>query len=156
MAGTRVVILLGGNMGDPKAALDPAERAIGERIGTVLARSRDHWSPPWGFIDERLFLNRALLVRSGMSPGSLMGECLRIEREQGRVRPADGAMEARPIDIDILAVENEVIDTPTLIVPHPRLEQRRFALAPMADVWPSWPHPRSGLTVLQLLDDLRT
>jgi 2-amino-4-hydroxy-6-hydroxymethyldihydropteridine diphosphokinase len=155
MAGMRIVLLLGGNIGEPQATLEHAEKAIDARIGTVLARSRDHWSPPWGFTDERLFLNRAVVVYSALLPGAILNECLRIEAELGRLRPTDGRMEARPIDIDILAVEEGVIRENGLIVPHPRMEQRRFALGPMADICPSWRHPGSGRTVLELLDNLQ-
>lgn len=155
MSGSNVLLLLGGNMGEPEHALERAERAIAERIGSVQARSRDHWTSPWGFTDDRLFLNRALAVRTKLDPARVMSACLAIEKEQGRVRPADGTMVSRVIDIDILAIEELVIDTSDLIVPHPRMQERRFALAPMADLWPLWRHPRLGRTVLELLDNLR-
>ena len=154
MAEKRIVLLLGGNIGVPQDTFEQAEKVINTRVGVVLARSRDHWSPPWGFSDERLFLNRALVLRSGLSASEVLNACLRIETDLGRVRPADGTVVARPIDIDILAVEGHVIQENALLVPHPRLEQRRFALAPMADIWPSWRHPVTGLTVLELLDNL--
>lgn len=154
MAGTEMVLLLGGNVGDPARELDRAQVLIAERIGTVGARSRDHWTEPWGFAAPTLFLNRALLVRTGMDPRLAMEECLAIERAMGRERPGQGGPVSRNIDIDILAIGALIIDLPGLTVPHPRLHLRRFALAPLADVAPQWGHPILGRTALQLLNEL--
>ncbi len=152
MAGSELVLLLGGNTGDPALELDRAEVLLGERVGKVLARSRDHWTEPWGFNDPRLFLNRALIVGTKKPPTTVLHECLSIEQLLGRVRPTDGAPASRNIDIDILLIGDQVIELPGLVVPHPRLHLRRFALAPLADILPLWVHPTRHLTSLQLLD----
>ncbi|MBK8499664.1 MAG: 2-amino-4-hydroxy-6-hydroxymethyldihydropteridine diphosphokinase [Flavobacteriales bacterium] len=150
-----VLLLLGGNLGDPASALGEAERWIAERVGTVLSRSRDHWTAPWGFTDERLFLNRAVILRTALEPQELMAELLRIENELGRTRDEAKRYAARTIDIDILLIGDSVVDIPSLQVPHPRLHERAFALAPAADIAPDWRHPVKHRTVLQLLNDLR-
>lgn len=149
------VLLLGGNLGDLLATFVKAEALINERLGTVLARSRDHWTEPWGFTDERLFLNRALLVRSDLNPTALLEGVLRIERELGRIRDPAVRYSARTIDIDILLIGDRVIDLPQLQVPHPRMHERAFALSPAADITPNWVHPLLHRTVLKLLNDLR-
>lgn len=77
-----------------------------------------------------------------------------IERSMGRERPTHGGPAPRNIDIDILTIGETIIDTPGLVVPHPRLHLRRFALGPLADLAPLWPHPILGRTALQLLNDL--
>lgn len=154
-ATTDALLLLGGNVGDPAATLRQAEVLIAQRCGEVSARSRDHWTEPWGFEDDRLFLNRAVLLRSTLGPVELLTELLAIERELGRVREATARYSARTIDIDILLIGDLVITDPRLTVPHPRMHERRFALAPAADIVPLWVHPLRGRTVLQLLFDLR-
>ena len=152
--GERVLLLLGGNTGDPVGTLTRAEAAIAMRCGPVLARSRDHWTEPWGFADTRLFLNRALLMETRLAPEVLLQECLAIEGELGRIRVPGEGMTARPIDIDILLHGQLHIKAPMLHVPHPLLQERRFALAPAADIAPAFMHPVLRCTVLELLNNL--
>ncbi|MFN6115757.1 MAG: 2-amino-4-hydroxy-6-hydroxymethyldihydropteridine diphosphokinase [Flavobacteriales bacterium] len=156
MDGLEVLVLLGGDLDDPVLSLASAEQLIGERAGPVLARSRDHWTEPWGFIGDRLFLNRALLVSTTLGPVELMQEFLAIESDLGRDRTAAGRYGSRTVDVDILLIGQQHIDSPTLQVPHPRFHQRSFALAPAADIAPGWMHPVAGRTVLQLLNELRS
>ena len=147
-----VIVLFGGNSGDPALTLQAALVLITKRIGPVLAQSRDHWTEPWGFTDDRLFLNKAIIVDTTLAPEDVMKELLAIERELGRVRSGDARYTARPVDLDILFIGTEVIDRPGLIVPHPRVHQRAFALGPAADVAPSLVHPLLGRSVLDLLN----
>lgn len=154
MVQREVLLLLGGNVGDPVVTLGQAERLLGVRAGQVLARSRDHWTQPWGFTDDRLFLNRALLLATSMPPDELLGEVLAIETTLGRRRTAGRRYGARTIDIDLLLIAGSMVNTPGLEVPHPRMHERAFALAPAADIVPGWVHPLRGRTVLQLLNDL--
>lgn len=154
MVEREVLLLLGGNVGDPVGTLGQAERLLGVRAGRVVARSRDHWTVPWGFTDDRLFLNRALLLVSTMAPEELLGEVLAIETTLGRRRTGGHRYGARTIDIDLLLIAGSVVNSPGLEVPHPRMHERTFALAPAADVAPGWVHPLLGRTVLQLLNDL--
>lgn len=149
-----MVLLLGGNMGDPTLELEKAEAEIANEFGGVISRSRDHWTEPWGFSDPRLFLNRAILVRTQKTSEQVLQELLRIERRLGRERIGTGGLGPRNIDIDILAAEDEIMDTPTLVLPHPRMHMRRFALAPTADICPDWVHPVLHRTALQLLNAL--
>jgi 2-amino-4-hydroxy-6-hydroxymethyldihydropteridine diphosphokinase len=149
------LLLLGGNEGDPLRHLDEAAILLADERLAVLARSRDHWTEPVGFQDHRLFLNRALLVSTDRTPLELLRHCLAVEQRLGRVRRADGLPAARTIDIDILFHGDHVESGPHLLLPHPRMHLRHFALAPAADIVPQWGHPVLGRSVLQLLDDLR-
>lgn len=147
-------MLLGANRDDPHATFARATTLIEDRIGPILASSRDHWTEPWGFQDSRLFLNRAILVETTMPPEKVMEKLLAIEQELGRVRPADGHhYVSRPIDLDILFVDDQVIERPGLSVPHPRVHLRVFALSPAADIAPGLVHPLLHRTVLDLLNE---
>ena len=149
-----VIVLFGGNSGDPTLTFQAALVLITKRIGHVLALSRDHWTEPWGFADDRLFLNKAIMIDTALLSEKVMTELLAIERELGRERSPDVRYAARPIDLDILFFGNEVIDRPGLTVPHPRVHQRAFALAPTSDIAPGLVHPLFGRSVLDLLNDL--
>lgn len=152
--GMEALLLLGGDLGDVRATLDRAIGALRKEAGTVLAVSRDHWTEPWGFAGQGLFLNRAVVLRTTLSPEGLMRTLLAIEGTLGRTRTAGQGPASRPVDIDILLMGDTVMDTPGLVLPHPRMHLRRFALAPAADVAPSAVHPVSRRTVLGLLGDL--
>lgn len=150
-----ITLLLGANRGEPLATFARATALIEERIGQVRAASRDHWTEPWGFADEQLFLNRALLVDSDQPPGVVMEKALVIETELGRQRIPGSGYISRVIDLDILFIDGQVIDQPGLTVPHPRVHERAFALAPAADIVPALVHPVLQRTVLDLLDQCR-
>lgn len=152
--GLDAYLLLGGNTGDPVATFRSAIVLIEARIGRVLARSRDHWTEPWGFTDERPFLNVALRVSTGLAPEHLLAECLSIEAELGRTRSPGAGPGPRPIDIDVLLYGHCVVSGPDLVVPHPRLHERAFALSPLADIAPAGVHPLLERSVLALLNDL--
>ncbi len=149
-----VALLLGADLGDPRAQLDAAGSAIKARIGKVIAHSRDHWTKPWGFEADTLFLNRALLVRTALDPFAVLHACLRIEQDLGRVRHPSAVPTSRTIDIDLLAIGDRVLETSQLTLPHPRLHLRRFALAPLCDVAPAWNHPILQHSSLELLNAL--
>lgn len=145
------VLLLGGNEGDPAAALAAAEQQLFPAAGRLLARSRDHWTEPWGFTDHRPFLNRALLVDTPLGPEALLELALAVETALGRVRGPE-RYGPRTIDIDILWMADIVRDAAAPLLPHPRMAERRFALAPAADVAPGYLHPVLRRTMLELLD----
>ena len=158
-----VALLIGGNQGDRRALAEQATVLIRQRIGTVVLSSRQRETEPWGdFGDERPqpFLNQALLVATPLAAHEVLREALQIEAELGRVRPTGEAGRAapgprtyhsRPIDIDLIFFNHEVLDTPDLTIPHPRMHLRRFVLEPLCDIMPDYVHPLLGLTVAELL-----
>ena len=146
-------LLLGGNIGDPASIFARAEALISERMGPITARSRDHITEPWGFEDERLFLNRAIQVQSDLPPTEALHILLRIETELGRTRSNEPGYTARTIDIDILFMEGRLLELPQLLVPHPKVQDRRFALAPLADIAPLLVHPALGRNVMEMLEN---
>ena len=149
-----VFVLLGSNLGDREHLVNQACNMIGERCGEIVAKSRLYESEPWGFKSEHWFLNQVVKIETSLSPDALMQTLLEIEKELGRDRitPHKGYV-SRPIDLDILYFGNEIIDTQMVVVPHPRLHQRRFTLLPLCDVAPDFVHPVMNKTSLQLLDE---
>ncbi|CUQ66207.1 2-amino-4-hydroxy-6-hydroxymethyldihydropteridine diphosphokinase [Candidatus Nitrospira inopinata] len=101
---------------------------------------------------ERWFLNGVVALDTEIPPRSLLSFLREIERALGR--DLDNRAGPRTIDLDLLFYGTRVIDEPDLIVPHPRLHQRRFVLVPLSEVAPHWVHPVTGLSVAQMVDRL--
>ncbi len=139
----RGVIGLGSNVGDRLGALRAAVRGI-ERVAVVEAVSRVYETAPVGGPPQGDFLNAAVLVRYEGAPLALLDALLAIERTMGRVRREKWG--PRVIDLDVLWIEGKVHDDERLLVPHPGLVERAFALAPMRDVAPDAVDPRTGKT----------
>lgn len=146
-------LLFGSNMGDKKALFDQACLSINKRCGHVVATSSFYESEPWGFEAEEWFLNRVIVVETALKPEEMLRQLLLIEKELGRVRsPKAKGYASRPVDLDILYFGDRIILTDDLIVPHPRLHHRRFALLPLCEVTPDFKHPILGLTQNELLE----
>lgn len=159
-----VVLLLGGNQGDRVALLMRAIVEVGRRIGTVSLLSSMYETEPWGFEAEQNFVNQAVVVDTDMTAREVLVEALRIEKELGRVRKEDAAgthnsedetraYSSRPIDIDLIFFNSDTIDTSDLQLPHPRMHQRRFVLTPLAEIIPTYQHPKFRKSVTELLDE---
>ena len=126
---------LGGNVGDVVAALVEALARLGSAPGVTLAAlSSVYRTPPWGKLDQPDFFNMAAQVETTLPARALLALCLDVERGLGRQRIERWG--PRLIDIDILTYGEATIDEPNLKVPHPRLTERAFALAPLAEVAP--------------------
>ncbi len=131
-------------------------RAVGAEFGD-FEMSHVVESEPWGFDSTNSFLNVGMAFNSDLPPEEVLGRLQRVERSISPAphRDASGGYADRVIDIDIVAVDREIIDTPSLRVPHPNLAERRFFLEPLAELAPGWTHPESGLTAAQMLARLR-
>ena len=154
MASESVLVLLGSNLGDRELLINQACKMMGERCGTIVAKSRVYETEPWGFQADNSFLNQVVRLDTALSPDELMLTLLAIEKELGRDRstPHEGYV-SRPIDLDILYFSDKIIDSQLVTAPHPRLHQRRFTLLPLCDVAPDFVHPLLKKTNLQLLDE---
>jgi 2-amino-4-hydroxy-6-hydroxymethyldihydropteridine diphosphokinase len=149
-----VLLSLGSNMGDRAAILRKAVVMIGERAGEVTAVSGIYETEPWGFSADTTFYNMAAAVNTRLEPLEFLGVILSIESTLGRVRnPEADSYTSRPIDIDILFFGDRIVDTSGLIIPHPRLHERRFVLVPLNEIAPEKIHPLSGKKVLKLLEE---
>jgi len=139
---------LGTNLGDRAANLREAVAALGHLL--PLDRCSAAWeTAPMHVVDQPAFLNMAVAATGDPDPLSLLARVKGLEADLGRV--AGRRWGPRLIDIDILAIGDRVVEDPALSVPHPRLAERRFVLAPLAEVAADWVHPRLGLSVAALL-----
>jgi 2-amino-4-hydroxy-6-hydroxymethyldihydropteridine diphosphokinase len=150
-------IALGSNLesgfGDREANLREAVRRIGA-LGEVRAVSSFYDTEPVGYLEQPRFLNGALLLETDLDPRTLMRELLAVERAMGRERVGAIAKGPRVIDLDLLLFGDWVLWAEELILPHPRMEERRFVLEPLAEIAPEWVHPVLGVTVRELLERL--
>jgi 2-amino-4-hydroxy-6-hydroxymethyldihydropteridine diphosphokinase len=133
------LIGLGGNVGDVRATLDRAVAAFCDGADVrLLARSADYETPPWGVTDQPAFVNLCLKVATELSPRALLERALAVEASLGRDRASGRRWGPRPVDIDILAYDDVVLDEPDLHLPHPRMADRAFVLVPLAEIAPGW------------------
>lgn len=150
-----VALLLGSNEDDRTLSLDMAAMYIENLVGHIACESSCYETQPWGtFAEEnpRLFLNKALIVDTELSPHEVLVSVLMIEDLMGRQRnPEAQGYLSRPIDIDLIFYDNLVVDTKELILPHPRAHLRRFVLEPLAELMPDYIHPTLGQTVEEML-----
>ena len=155
-----ILVALGANLasarhGTPAEGLDAALDALAERGILPAARSRWYRSAPVPPAQGPWFVNGVVRVETALSPVLLMAHLLAVEAAFGRRRSIAGA--DRPLDLDLLDYDGQVVHHvasdhgPALSLPHPRLAERAFVLAPLIEVAPDWRHPVSGATATSLL-----
>jgi 2-amino-4-hydroxy-6-hydroxymethyldihydropteridine diphosphokinase len=147
-----VFIALGSNLGERFEHLRVGIKRLERHHDIqVLQRSRVFETEPFGVIDvQNAYLNAAVKIETRLSPHDLLQVMLEIERIQGRERFERWG--ARTLDLDILLYSNETISEPTLEIPHPRMLERAFVMAPLADIAPNLEIPGTTLTVRQALE----
>jgi len=146
----KVFLLIGGNIGDRKQHLDTARKYLEQCCGKISKCSSIYETAAWGKTDQADFLNQALELETELNAKDLMKEILKIESKMGRER--NEKYNARTIDIDILFFNDEIIDEPGLIIPHPQLQHRRFVLIPLNEIAPKVVHPVLKKNISELLE----
>ena len=152
-----VFLNIGSNLGDRRKNLSRAVAAIEKEFG-YFELSHAVESKPWGFYSDNDFLNIGMMIISDLQPLEILRKLQEIEREMGSEshRNPDGTYTDRLIDIDIIAIDDIVIDTPELQIPHPRMAERRFVLEPMAELARFWTHPVLKKTPGEMLHELES
>ena len=146
-----VMINIGSNLGNRRLNLSRAMRMIGEEFG-AFEISHVVESAPSGF-DSTNFLNLGMAFHSELSPLKILRKLQGIEKKISPAshRDSEGRYIDREIDIDIIAIDSEIIDTPELTLPHPRMAERDFVLNANGGACPRWTHPVTGLTPTEML-----
>jgi len=147
---SKVYFVIGGNLGNREHYIERTKSLISERIGFILRTSSVYESEPWGFEHERNFLNQVLVVDTQLSPAAILIEISFIEGVLGRERGGSG-YNPRTVDIDILFYDQQIMLSPSLVIPHKFLHKRLFVLAPLAEVAPDFIHPLFSVTTRELL-----
>jgi 2-amino-4-hydroxy-6-hydroxymethyldihydropteridine diphosphokinase len=144
-----VYLGLGSNIGDREASIQTALDQLNSYDLKLLRKSSMYETEPIGFKDQGWFLNMVAEFETDLFPKQLLQRMQKVERSMGRVRTIkDGP---RNIDIDILLYGNAVVETDDLEIPHPRYRERRFTLAPLAELSPTLRDPVTKKTMAQLL-----
>ncbi len=147
----RVALALGANLGDRAGALRAALDGLAAHVADLTA-SAVYQTAPRYVVDQPAFLNMAAIGTTELVPRALLARTQAIESAVGR-QPTY-RYGPRVVDIDILYVDDLIIETPELEVPHPRIAERGFVLQPLAEIAPGLTDPQSGLTVQAMLDAL--
>ena len=146
----RVFLLLGSNIGDRESSLKDATLLIEADLGDAINASSIYETEPWGFQSEDCFLNQALEVRTDLTPGEVLYYTSEIENRLGRKRNSD-IYQNRSIDIDILFYNDLQIANDHLVIPHPKIHLRKFALVPLDEIACDFIHPVFKKKINELL-----
>lgn len=149
------LIALGGNVGDVRATFPKAiSNILGMAQATLLARSSDYRTPPWGEEAQDPFINACVEIETSLDPHALLFTLHKIEKRFGRDRTKEQRWGPRTLDLDLLAYDDAVINQPDLTLPHPRLFERAFVLVPLAEIAPN--RTIAGQSVASALAQLPT
>jgi 2-amino-4-hydroxy-6-hydroxymethyldihydropteridine diphosphokinase len=132
-----VLIALGGNVGDVRTTFNKAIANIcGMTQASLVARSSDYATPPWGNEAQAPFINACIEIDTSLDPHALLFTLHKIEKKFGRDRAVEQLWGPRTLDLDLIAYDDVKIDKPELTLPHPRLFERAFVLVPLAEIVP--------------------
>ena len=146
----QVVLSLGTNQGNRLLNIENCIELIHHEVGTIIKTSKIYETPSWGF-DGDSFYNCAIVIHTFTDAHKILGQILDIEKSLGRVREASSTYQSRLIDIDLIAFNEEIINTDNLQVPHPLMQNRKFVLLPMLDLNLDWIHPVFHKKIADLL-----
>ncbi|MGB2982253.1 MAG: 2-amino-4-hydroxy-6-hydroxymethyldihydropteridine diphosphokinase [Candidatus Bipolaricaulia bacterium] len=147
-----VFLSLGSNLGDRRRAIGAALESLERRDVALVARSSLYETEPTDFEDQPWFLNQVVEAETSLTPDDLMQVCKGIESDLGRL--PGRRFGPRALDIDVLLYGRETIEQAGLVVPHPRMNQRRFVLIPLGEIAPELTDPRDGRRYADILNGL--
>jgi 2-amino-4-hydroxy-6-hydroxymethyldihydropteridine diphosphokinase len=151
----QAILSLGSNQGNRLENIQKCIQLIQLEMGTVFSVSKLYESPSWGF-DSDPFYNCAIAIHTHKSAQKLLSGLLKIEKKLGRIRSSQEGYQSRIIDIDIVSFEKDIINTDTLVIPHPQMQNRLFVLMPMNDLQLEFIHPilqKSTKELIAICDD---
>lgn len=146
----QVVLSIGSNQGNRLENIQSCINLIHHEVGTVIRVSKLYETPAWGF-ESDAFYNCALLLHSFSSAQKILSQVLKVEKKLGRIRSDQQGYQSRIIDVDLIAYDDEIIESEKLQIPHPLMQNRNFVLLPMKDLELDWKHPVFQKTVSELI-----
>lgn len=149
-----VYLGIGTNLGEREENLRQAITLIGEHIGDITRVSSVYETEPWGFKSETTFLNLVVIAETELTPSGLLGRILMIEAMMGRLREGVG-YKSRVIDIDILFFGSRIFENKALTIPHPKIQDRKFVLIPLAEIAGDLIHPVFKKNIQELLKECK-
>jgi deoxyguanosine kinase len=147
----QVILSLGTNQGNRLRNIENCIQLIHQEVGTVIKISKLYESPSWGF-ESDAFYNCALILHTFLAADAVLSKILEIENRLGRIRTSSSEYQSRNIDVDLIAFNEEIIDSENLQVPHPLMQNRNFVLLPVLDLNLNWIHPIFHKKVAELLE----
>lgn len=150
----RVFLQLGSSLGDREKYLQNARSAIADRVGQIEHISKIYATVPWGHIAKNEFLNQVLVVQTKLDPFEILEIIQDVEVKNDRNRLLEERWADRTLDIDILFIENLIVQTQKLIIPHPKIAERLFVLLPLQEIAPDFIHPILKKSMYDLYHDL--
>lgn len=151
-----VYLLIGGNLGDARSEIRKATALLSAALGQIKGLSSIYRSEAWGYESENNFYNQLIVIKTQLTAQQILTVCKEIEHLLGRQKNTTPGYSDRLIDIDILYLDDIVIKSERLIIPHPRLHKRLFALLPLNEIIPEFIHPvlkKSNKSLLSLCPD---
>lgn len=147
-----IVLSIGTNKGDKLLYINKCIQLIGTNVASVVKTSKVYKTASWGFESDD-FYNCAVLIQSYKSPESILKQLQEIEQILGRTQKTSSQYQAREIDIDIIYYQEQIINTKSLQIPHPHMQDRLFVLLPLSDLEVAIIHPILKKTTQQLIAD---
>ena len=148
---SKVHILLGGNIGEREKVFEKAISEISSHIGEIIKCSSYYETAAWGIEDQPAFLNQVIIINTTDQPHTVLNKLLDIEKTLGRIRFQKWG--ERIIDLDILFIDNNIINSDDLKVPHPYIQERRFTLVPLVELSKDYIHPVFKKSLSTLLEE---
>lgn len=151
-----VFLALGTNLGDKEENIYRAIKLLNERVGMVIVHSSFFVTQPVGFQSENNFINSACLVMTSLSPTEVLKEIKQIELDMGRIsKSVDNVYSDRIIDIDLILYDQLIYEDEQLTIPHPRLHERTFVLAPLVEIAGQYVHPILNKSIEELYNNIK-
>ena len=150
----KVFLGIGGNIGDKKKNYFRVHDLIDKKLGSIQISSSVYETPPWGFQSEDSFWNQVIQIETVLEAEELLWRIQELEEDFGRERGKE-RYSSREMDIDILYFNDEFFETKSLIIPHPKLQERKFVLVPLAEIAPEFVHPLLRMSSVTMLENCR-
>ena len=150
----KVFIGLGGNIGNKAENFKRAHELISKKLGEIVLKSSVYETPPWGFHSKYVFWNQVVCIDTILEPLELLWRIKEIEESFG-VKSKEERYTNREMDLDILYFDDDFFEDKDLIVPHPRIHERKFVLVPLAEIAPDFKHPLLRMSNITLLENCK-